>query len=187
MKDALATISKTEDSMIYLIRGHKVMLDEDLARIYGVTTKVLNQAVKRNKERFPSEFMFQLSKKEMTFLRSQFVTSNDGRGGRRYAPFVFTEHGAVMLASVLNSPVAIKASIQVVKAFVRLRELLIANKELAEKLDSLEKKYDKNFAVVFDAIRRLMDPPVGRRKKIGYRVEKVKLKPGKLKAQQKLS
>ncbi len=170
MKDTLATLSKTDDSLIYLIRGHKVMIDEDLARIYGVTTKVLNQAVKRNNERFPSEFMFQLSERELTLLRSQIVTSKKGKGGRRYAPYVFTEHGAVMLASVLNSPRAIQASIQVVKAFVRLREMLIANKELAEKLNSLEKKYDKNFAVVFDAIRRLMDPPIKRRKKIGYKV-----------------
>ncbi|HET6992393.1 MAG TPA: ORF6N domain-containing protein, partial [Bacteroidia bacterium] len=133
MKDALATISKTEDSMIYLIRGHKVMIDEDLARIYGVTTKRLNEQVKRNLDRFPKDFMFQLTEKEIISLRSQFATSNEGKGGRRYAPYVFTEHGAVMLASVLNSPVAIKASIQVVKAFVRLREMLIANKELAEK------------------------------------------------------
>ena len=108
-------------------------------------------------------------------LRSPIATSNENRGGRRYFPYVFTEHGAVMLASVLNSPTAVKASIQVVKAFVRLREMLIANKELAEKLDLLEKKYDKNFAVVFDAIRRLMDPPVAKRKKIGYRTAKRKV------------
>ncbi|CAN5157842.1 hypothetical protein BH09BAC5_BH09BAC5_16470 [soil metagenome] len=102
-------------------------------------------------------------------MKSQFVTSKNGKGGRRYAPYVFTEHGTVMLASVLNSPVAIQASIQVVKAFVRLREMLVANKELAEKLDQLEQKYDKNFAVVFDAIRRLMDPPVKRRTRIGFK------------------
>ncbi len=168
MKVTIGTISKTEDSRIYMIRGHKVMLDEVLASIYGVTTKVLNQAVKRNSIRFPIDFMFQLSENELTLLRSQFVTSKKGKGGRRYAPYVFTEHGAVMLASVLNSPVAIQASIQVVKAFVRLREMLIANKELAEKLNVLEKKYDKNFAIVFDAIRRLMEPPITKRKKIGY-------------------
>ena len=172
MKDALVTISKTEDSMIYLIRGHKVMVDEDLARIYGVTTARLNEQVKRNISRFPSDFMFRLSKNEFNSLMSQFATSKIGRGGRRKMPYVFTEHGAVMLASVLNSPRAIQASIQVVKAFVRLREMLIANKELAEKLNSLEKKYDKNFAVVFDAIRGLMEPPVVKRRKIGYRVGK---------------
>lgn len=187
MKDTFATISKTEDSMIYLIRGHKVMLDEDMARIYGVTTKRLNEQVKRNSDRFPSEFMFKLNEKESISLRSQFATSKEGKGGRRYAPYVFTEHGAVMLASVLNSPIAIKASIQVVKAFVRLREMLIANKELAEKLDLLEQKYDKNFAVVFDAIRRLMNPRVGRRKRIGYRVGNPKVKNGKFKTQKKLN
>jgi hypothetical protein len=177
MKDALATIYQTEDPMIYVIRGHKVMLDQDLARIYGVTTKVLNQAVKRNNCRFPSDFMFQLSDMECTLLRSQFVTSKKGKGGRRYAPYVFTEHGTVMLASVLNSPTAIQASIQVVKAFVRLREMLIANKNLAEKLNKLEKKYDKQFGVVFDAVRSLMAhrnqaPP--KMRKIGYKRPKNK-------------
>ena len=191
-------IKKTDDSLIYIIRGQKVMLDEDLARIYGVGTKVLNQAVKRNLERFPKEFMFQLTEKEYDNLRSQIVTSNEepaqlktapgttkkddkavapqnptanGRGGRRYLPYAFTEHGAVMLASVLNSPKAVHASIQVVKAFVRLRELIANNKALSKRLDELEENYDKKFAVVFDAVRRLMTPPVkeGERKKIGYK------------------
>lgn len=177
-------VKKTDDSLIYTIRGHKVMLDEDLARIYGVDTRTLNQAVKRNENRFPKDFMFQLTEKEYDSLRSQFVISNDqednlksqpvtssGRGGRRYMPYVFTEHGTVMLASVLNSPKAVHASIQVVKAFVRLRELITANKTLAKRLDELEDNYDKKFAVVFDAIRRLMEPPVkvGERKRIGYK------------------
>jgi len=135
------------------------MLDSDLAEIYGVETKVLNQAVKRNRDRFPEDFMFQLTNEEAEALRSQFVTSKKGRGGRRYAPYAFTEHGAVMLASVLNSTVAVHASIQVVRAFVRLREMLAAHKELARKLEELEKKYDKQFAVVFEAIRQLMEPP----------------------------
>ena len=175
MKDSIAAISRTEDSMIYLIRGDKVMLDEDLARVYGVTTARLNEQVKRNISRFPQDFMFQLTENEFEILMSQFATSSSAWGGRRKLPYVFTEHGAVMLASVLNSPVAIQASIQVVKAFVRLREMLVANKELAEKLSLLEKKYDKNFAVVFDAIRRLMDPPINKRKKIGYKSAKLKV------------
>lgn len=150
------------------------MLDEDLARIYGVTTARLNEQVKRNRERFPSDFMFQLTENEYSFLMSQIaISKKDGRGGRRNLPYVFTEHGTVMLASVLNSPQAVHASIQVVKAFVRLRELLLANKDLAKKLDSLEQKYDKQFAVVFDAIRKLMAPPPSKpmieRKKMGYR------------------
>lgn len=178
-------VKKTEDSLIYLIRGQKVMLDEDLARMYGVTTKVLNQAVKRNQARFPSDFMFQLSETEYDNLRSQTVTSSldkpdlrsqnatsgSGYGGRRYMPYVFTEHGTVMLASVLNSAKAVHASIQVVKAFVRLRELALANKDIAKKLDALEEKYDKQFAVIFDAVRKLMTPPKpgGERKRVGYR------------------
>lgn len=185
-------VKKTDDSLIYTIRGDKVMLDEDLARIYGVDTRTLNQAVKRNSNRFPKDFMFQLTEKEYESLRSQYAISNDpednlrsqnatsnlksqivisSHGGRRKLPYVFTEHGPVMLASVLNSPKAVHARIQVVKAFVRLRELMIANKDLSKKLDSLEEKYDRNFAVVFDAIRRLMAPPVkqGERKRVGYK------------------
>jgi len=191
-------VKKTDDSLIYTIRGHKVMLDEDLARIYGVTTTRLNEQVKRNLERFPKDFMFQLTEKEYESLRSQFAISNapednlrsqsviskkedknlksqsvtsSGRGGRRYMPYAFTEHGTVMLASVLNSPKAVHASIQVVKAFVRLRELITANKTLSKRLDELEDNYDKKFAVVFDAIRRLMSPPVkaAERKPLGYK------------------
>lgn len=178
-------IKKTDDSLIYVIRGQKVMLDEDLARIYGVGTKVLNQAVKRNQDRFPKDFMFQLTEKEYENLRSQIVTSSQddgnlksqnatssaGHGGRRVPPYAFTEHGTVMLASVLNSPKAVHASIQVVKAFVRLRELALASKDMAKKLDALEEKYDKQFAMVFDAVRRLMTGPQksGERKRMGYR------------------
>lgn len=175
-------VKQTADSLIYVIRGQKVMLDEDLARIYGVKTKALNQAVKRNADRFPEDFMFQLNEEEAGALRSQTVTSNErvetepkppttGRGGRRYLPFAFTEHGTVMLASVLNSPKAVHASIQVVKAFVRLRELIAANKTLSKRLDELEDKYDEKFAVVFDAVRRLMTPPVKEpeRRRVGYR------------------
>src|SRR3989475_5132743 len=143
---------------IFLIRGHKVMLDADLARLYGVTVGRLNEAVKRNIERFPSDFMFQLTFQELRGLRSQIAISKKGRGGRRYAPYAFTEHGAIMAANVLNSGRAVQASVQVVRAFVKLRQMLASNAELARKLDELEKKYDRQFKIVFEAIRQLMTP-----------------------------
>ena len=138
--------------------------------LYGVTTKRLNEQVKRNIDRFPGDFMFQLTKEEYESLRSQFATLKPtGRGRhRKYLPYVFTEHGAVMLANVLNSPVAIRASIQVVRAFIRLREILATHKELARKLDEMEKKYDTQFKVVFEAIRKLMTPPREARRPIGF-------------------
>lgn len=169
MKATVEEIERTDDAMIYIIRGHKVMLDQDLARIYGVTTARLNEQVKRNLSRFPPDFMFQLTENEFGLLMSQIATSKKGRGGRRKMPYAFTEHGAVMLASVLNSPVAVNASIAVVKAFVRLREMLATSKELAAKLSELEERYDGQFAVVFDAIRQLMGPPREPRKQVGYR------------------
>jgi len=135
------------------------MLDSDLAELYGTSTKRLNEQVSRNNDRFPIDFMFRLSLEEWDSLRSQNATSKPGRGGRRVPPFVFTEHGAIMAANVLNSPRAVHASIQVVRAFVRLRDLLTSNKELARRLDALEQKYDGQFRVVFDAIRKLMTPP----------------------------
>ncbi len=155
---------------IYLIRGHKVMLDSDLAALYGVTTKRLNQQVSRNSERFPSKYMFQLSQEETNNLKSQFATSSSMRlqfataskRNVRYRPYVFTEHGAIMLAAVLNSRIAIQASLAVVDAFVRLREILATHKDLAKKLEELEDKYDEQFKVVFDAIRELMEKPVER-------------------------
>ena len=158
------------ERVIILIRGEKVMLDSDLAEIYGVETKALNQAVKRNVSRFPADFRFRLTAKEVQLLRSQIVTSNEGRGGRRYLPYVFTEHGALMLANVLNSERATQTSVQVVRAFVRLRQLLSSNVELAQKLKALEKKYDAQFKVVFDAIRQLMSPAESKRKEIGFHV-----------------
>jgi hypothetical protein len=151
---------------ILLIRGQKVILDADLAALYGVTTKRFNEQVKRNRERFPEDFMFQLTKKEAEILRSQNATSS--WGGRRYLPFAFTEHGAIMAANVLNSPRAIQASVQVVRAFVRLRQILASHVDLARKLEQLEKKYDKQFKIVFDAIRELMTPPEPKRKPIGF-------------------
>lgn len=159
---------------IYLIRGHRVMLDADLARIYGVTTKRLNQQVNRNRDRFPADFMFQLTPEEDRALRLRIATSNTGRGGRRYLPLAFTEHGAIMLAAVLNTPVAVQASLRVVRAFVRLREMLSAHKELAVKLDELERKlssHDGQIQTLFDAIRELMVQPEPPPKPIGFHVK----------------
>ena len=153
---------------IHIVRGEKVMLDADLAALYGVTTKQLNQQVRRNLDRFPIDFAFRLTRKEFTILRSQIVTSSLDWGGRRYPPLAFTEHGAVMLASVLNSPIAVQASIQVVRAFIRLRGMLVSHKELAKRLDELEAKYDKQFAAVFEAIRQLMSPPEPPRREFGF-------------------
>ena len=155
---------------IFLIRNRKVMLDRDLAELYGVSTKVLNQAVKRNVGRFPSDFVFQLNEREFIGLRSQFVTSKP-RGGRRFFPYAFTEHGAIMLASVLNSSKAEMASVRVVRAFIYLREMLSLNNDLARKLDDLERKYeshDKQITSVFEAIRRLMATPEKPKQKIGF-------------------
>jgi hypothetical protein len=156
---------------IYLIRGHKVMLDSDLAELYGVETRVLLQAVRRNLNRFPGDFMFQLNYQEVAALRSQFVTSKTGRGGRRYPPYVFTEQGVAMLSSVLNSERAIEVNIHIMRAFVKLREMIASHKDLAKRLDDLEKKYDIQFKVVFDAIRELMRPPEKPKRKIGFRRE----------------
>ncbi len=164
---SFVSIEQIEKS-IYLIRGYRVMLDKDLAKIYGVPTKYLNQQVRRNLDRFPKDFMFQLTGIEEESLRLQIATSNEGRGGRRYLPYVFTEHGALMLSAVLNSPVAINASIQVVRAFIHLRQMLVSNSVLSQRLYALEKKYDGNFKVVFEAIRQLMNPLVPNRKPIGF-------------------
>ncbi|MBI3753408.1 MAG: ORF6N domain-containing protein [Deltaproteobacteria bacterium] len=154
---------------IYLIRGQKVMLDSDLAELYGVATKVLLQAVKRNLKRFPSDFMFQLNYQQVAALRSQIVTLKKGRGQhRKYPPYVFTEQGVAMLSSVLNSERAIEVNIHIMRAFVKLREMIASNKELAKKLNELEKKYDTQFRVVFDAIRQLMTPPERKSRKIGF-------------------
>jgi hypothetical protein len=155
------------ENAILLIRGEKLILDSDLAALYGVETRALLQAVKRNRERFPSDFMIQLTLKEYDSLRSQIVISK-GRGGRRYLPYAFSEHGAIMAASVLNSKTAVETSVQVVRAFVRLRQMLASNKELAHKLIELERRYDTQFKVVFDAIRELMTTPEPKRKQIGF-------------------
>lgn len=165
------------DEKIYLIRGQKVMLDSDLAEIYNVTTKRLNEQVKRNIDRFPEDFMFQLTKEEFEGLRSQFATSNKGRGGRRYSPNVFTEHGAVMLASILNSPTAIAASIKVVRAFIKMRSILTLHQDLAERLEKLEKttdRHDQNFAVVSQLLSEIFRDPKLLKRRIGFIEEKKK-------------
>ncbi len=166
-KKSLIPIERIEKTIL-LIRNQKVILDVDIAELYGVSTKRLNEQVKRNIDRFPEDFMFQLTQDEYDDLRSQFATSSSW-GGRRYPPYVFTEHGAVMLANVLKSEAAINASIQVVRAFVRLREMLASHKELSRKLDQMERKYDAQFKEVFNAIRKLMAIPESGQRKIGFK------------------
>ena len=155
------------ENRILTIRGHRVMVDTDLAEIYGVPTKRLNEAVRRNAARFPEDFMFQLTADEAETLRSQFATSN-GRGGRRYIPYAFTELGVAMLSSVLNSERAVQVNIAIMRAFVRLRELAASHKDVHRRLDEMEQKYDAQFKVVFDAIRALMEPPKTPRRRIGF-------------------
>jgi len=153
---------------ILFLRGEKVLLDEDLAILYGVETRNLVQAVKRNLERFPEDFMFQLTPAEWEALRSQTGISKEGRGGRRYPPYAFTEQGVAMLSSVLRSDQAVHVNIEIMRAFVRLREILSTHADLAKKLENLERKYDSQFKAVFDAIRQLMAPPVPKKKPIGF-------------------
>jgi hypothetical protein len=163
------------ERLILLIRGHKVMLDSDLAELYGVTTKRLNEQVRRNLSRFPEDFMLQLTESETHLLRSQFATSKEGRGGRRYLPYAFTEQGVAMLSSVLSSERAVQVNIEIMRAFVRLRRILASHADLARKLEALEKKYDAQFKVVFDAIRELMKPPESKKRPIGFLVEEPKV------------
>lgn len=158
---------------IVFVRGQKVMLDFHLAELYGVETKALKRAVRRNNERFPADFMFPLNKEENENLRSQFGTLRWGEHPK-YLPYAFTEQGVAMLSSVLRSKRAVQVNIEIMRAFVRLRELLTTNKKLARKLEELEKKYDKQFAVVFDAIRKLMQPPDPPKRQIGFHVDEPK-------------
>ncbi|MDX2112163.1 MAG: ORF6N domain-containing protein [Alphaproteobacteria bacterium] len=156
------------EQKIILIRGHKVLIDSDLAELYGVETKMLLRQVRRNISRFPEDFMMQLTLNEWDDLRCQFGTSSS-YGGRRYLPYVFTEQGVSMLSSVLNSERAIEVNIQIMRAFVKLRKMLSSHKELARKIDEMEKQYDHQFAMVFDAIKKLMQPqPLPKKRKIGY-------------------
>jgi len=198
VKAELLPLARVE-SVILVVRRHRVILDADLAELYGVQTKALSQAVRRNPRRFPADFMFRLTREEARILRSQIVTSRSevidmrrvsssgGRmppagvrsqaasptswGGRRHLPYAFTEQGVAMLSSVLRCPRAIQVNVEIMRAFVRLRQMLQADTDLAKKLDALEKKYDAQFRVVFDAIRELMAPPPGPERRIGFRSE----------------
>jgi hypothetical protein len=174
MNKSLVRLS-TEDveRRILIIRGEKVILDADLAQLYGVSTKRLNEQVKRNQGRFPDDFMFQLTEPE----KMEVVANCDHLRKLKFSPtrpYAFTEHGAIMAANVLNSEGAVKASVQVVRAFIKLRQMLASNAELARKLTELESKYDRQFKKVFDAIRQLMTPPVRKRKPIGFRPRALK-------------
>jgi hypothetical protein len=159
--------------LIITIRDKKALLDADLATLYGVRTKALNQAIKRNRNRFPDDFMFQLTEEEFADLRSQVVTSKISRGGRRYLPYAFTEHGALMAANILRSPRAVQTSIAVVRAFLRLRSLALSVEQLTDKMAALESKYDTQFQAVFETVRRLLEPPTDeKRRQIGFRPDK---------------
>jgi len=165
----LISIEKIERA-IYLIRGQKVMLDRDLAKLYEVPTGALNQAVRRNRERFPADFMFQLTAAEVAELNlSQIVIGSEKHRATRLRPYAFTEQGVAMLSSVLRSKCAISVNIEIMRAFVKLRQIFISNAELSRRLDELESKYDKQFKIVFDAIRQLMTTPPRNRKEIGFR------------------
>jgi len=162
---ALAPAERIE-AMILILRGEKVILDADIAGLYGVETRAVVQAVKRNLDRFPKDFLFRLTQNEVLVLRSQSVISK--RGGRRYLPYAFTEQGVAMLSSVLRSERAVRVNVEVMRAFVRLRRLTSVQAELARKLKALEQKYDKQFKVVFDALRELMMPPEAGGRSIGF-------------------
>jgi phage regulator Rha-like protein len=153
---------------ILFVRGTRIMLDADLARLYGVATKNLNKAVKRNASRFPADFMFRLSSKDLQSLRFQTGTSNSSRGGRRYAPYAFTEQGVAMLSSVLRSSRAVQVNVAIMRTFVRLREMLATHEELRRKIDAMEKRYDARFQAVFDTIRQMLETPVPAKKHIGF-------------------
>lgn len=159
------------ESRITIVRRHKVILDTALAELYNVSVKRLNQQVNRNRERFPVDFMFQVTQEEQESLRLQFATSNKGRGGRRFRPYAFTEHGAIMASTVLNSKPAVEMSVFVVRAFVRLREMLSANRQIASRIEELERRLDTHDGTIqdiIDAIRRLMNPPARPRRRIGF-------------------
>jgi hypothetical protein len=165
-----AEVTARIERSVVLLRGQRVLLDETLAELYGVPVKALNQAVKRNIERFPDDFMFQLTSDEGANLRSQTVTSRTaGHGGRRSEPYAFTEQGVAMLSSVLRSEQAVRVNIEIMRAFVRMRRVMQEHAELAKKLSQLERKYDGQFRLVFDAIRDLMTPPVKPKGRIGFK------------------
>lgn len=164
---------------IYLIRGIKVMMDRDLAELYRVETKALKQAVRRNIDRFPNDFMFELTREEFQNWRSQIVTSKSDRMGLRYEPMVFTEQGVAMLSSVLSSKRAVQVNIQIMRAFTKLRQMLSTHEELKKKIEDMEKKYDENFRIVFEAIKQLLVIDAKPRKKIGFMVKEKQAAYGK--------
>ena len=172
-KNTMNITSSAIEDKILIIRGKKVMLDTDLAKLYDVSVRILNQAVKRNIFRFPADFMFQLSDEEVACLRSQIVISNKSRGGRRYLPYVFTEQGVAMLSSILNSRRAVLVNIEIMRTFVKLREMIISHKDLQIKIEEMEKKYDEKFQVVFRALRNLLNSPFKEKSKrqIGFKRE----------------
>ena len=185
---AIVESAERIEQAILLIRGHRVLLDADLALLYGVSVGRLNESVKRNRHRFPDDFMFQLSEAEFQALKtqvanlnlkSQFAISSSEWGGRRHPPYAFTEQGVAMLSSVLRSKRAVEVNIQIMRTFVRLRELLASNAELSRKLEAMEKKYDAQFKIVFDAIRQLMKSPEPKTRKIGFIVSERAAKYGK--------
>lgn len=162
-------LSQSVESLIYLVRGFKVMLDEDLATLYGVETRILTRAVRRNLDRFPEDFMFQLTNQEVENLRSQIGISSSTYGGRRYRPLVFTEQGIAMLSTVLRSKQAVQVNIEIMRTFVKLRQFISSNRELARKLAELEQRYDQQFKIVFDAIREIMNPTQPpKKRRIGF-------------------
>ena len=174
MNTALIQIEKIE-SRIYFIRGKKVMLDSDLAELYGVETRILKQAVKRNKNRFPGDFMFQLTKEE----RDEVITNRDNLKKLKFYPFMphaFTEQGVAMLSTVLNSERAINVNIQIMRTFTKLREMIESNKDLKSKIEEMEKKYDKQFQIVFEAIKQLVEPIERPKRKIGFYVADEEIK-----------
>ena len=173
MSDSIVPAELIENK-IYLIRNKKVMLDSDLAKLYDVETKALNQSVKRNIERFPEDFMFQLNKEEAAKVsRSQIVTLKRGYN-IKYLPHAFTENGVAMLSSVLKSERAVQVNIQIMRTFTKIREMLISHKDLKHKIEEMEKKYDSQFKIVFNAIKELMSPPEKQVRKIGFKIEKEK-------------
>src|SRR5713101_6761303 len=175
-----STLAVPVESRILILRHQRIILDNALAELYGVPVKRLNEQIRRNRERFPSDFMFLLTAKEHTVLRSQIATSKKGRGGRRYPPYAFTEHGAIMAATVLNSNRAVQMSVFVVRAFVRLREMLSANRQLAAKIDELDRRlgtHDDAIQELMDAIKELMIPEEKSRHKIGFQLPPAKREP----------
>jgi len=184
MSKSLAITDETVINKIFHIRGKKVMLDRDLAEMYGVETRALNQAIKRNEKRFPSDFMFQLTEQELEDWKSQFATSNKEKMGLRKLPNVFTEQGVAMLSSVLNSDTAIEVNIQIIRIFTRLREALLSNKDVLLKMEQLEKnllkqdektnKHEEEIQLIFNALKKLLNPPQEPRKAIGYKTKSEK-------------